>query len=1088
MIGALGEVRADLPTGLVTFLFTDIEGSTRLVQSLDDDAWARVLGDHARLIREAAARHGGVEVNTEGDAFFIVFSDAADALAATVDAQLALGAHSWPDDGLIRVRMGLHTGEGRLGSRDYIGMAVHHAARVASAGHGGQIVVSSDTVDALKVLPADTTLRSLGPHRLKDLGAPVELHQVCHAGLDADFAPLRTLERVVHNLPVQPSSFLGRNEDLTAVGKLLASHRLVTLTGAGGTGKTRLALQLAAEVMDRFPDGIWVAELAPVADPALVPGTVLGSIGLREDPGRSPTQTVVDHLRGRRALIILDNCEHVIDSAAELADALVRGGERAYVLTTSREPLRVTGETVFALGAMGIPEGDAPMEVAISTDAVRLFCERAGEADTGFSLDIDNAKDIASICTRLDGMPLALELAAAWVRSLSPAQIAQRLGKSLDLLDKGPRGVSPRQASLRAAIAWSHDLLSEGEQRLFARLSVFAGGWTLETAEEVCAGDGVETHDVFRLMDALVDKSLVTRDLGKSGSARYRMLETIGAFASEKLVSAGRPALTADQHARVFIELARTAAQTPEGSIAEARVFDGLDNEAANFLSALQHLHAAASFEEATDMTLALARWWEVRGHWPVAQAELSRCLAAGQLTSATRPKLLLALGRCELAMQNYDVGGRILEEALDAARRQEDRVSEARALHLLGSVAQEKGDLPLARSRQEEALGLAREIGDRRTAILADKQLTDVEYQSGDYGPALARFEEQLLVARDLGDAQIESGILSALASVRVDFRGEFLRPGEELREALALSRELGDRALEVGLLVQLAEVSTDAGDKKLARTLREEALGKARLIGLRSMEVRNLMSLGRIASREGDFATAERYLDQGLALAREMGDPFRTFRGLLFLGRNAASSGDWGKAGEWAEQALTVAREMGRPGSILLAMSDLGHAALGAGNLDEAEAVWLECLTVLRPEQLRDRAQLQGYLGDVRLDRDDLSGARTHYASALAAGGELDSSFLGSPQRLEQGAGLLARANMAEAAVELLAAAAAMEREPAVHGSPVHDQRVAATEKICRDALDHICFEAAWLRGTAMDWPTALAQATELLDQLEL
>ena len=516
-----------LPTGVVTFLFTDIEGSTLLAEHLGDDAYEPVLRVHHRVMREAIADHAGQEVSTEGDAFFVVFEHARDAAAMAIAAQRAIGRAAWPHDATVRVRMGLHTGEGRLGGDNYAGLAVNQAARVASAAHGGQVLASAASKDAAGVAPRGVSWLALGRHRLRDLGAPVELFQLCHAELAANFPPPRSLERVAHNLPIQPSSFTGRAEELEVAAKLLTATRLLTVVGPGGTGKTRLAYQLAADQLHEFPDGAWVAELASASDPELVPASLMTSLSLRNEPGRTTTQTIVAHLRHRHALVVLDNCEHVVQAAAALTVELLRRCAHLRILATTREPLRVTGERVWALPPLTLPtNGRLPLEALARTDAIALFCERAAEARFGFALDAASADAVTAICARVDGIPLAIELAASRVRTLSVAEIARRLEESFDLLSKGARGAGDRQSSLRSAISWSHHLLDPIERMLFRRLGVFVGGFALKAAEDVCANGDLGTAEVIDALAGLVDKSLVAIvDDGR----RYRLLETIRA-------------------------------------------------------------------------------------------------------------------------------------------------------------------------------------------------------------------------------------------------------------------------------------------------------------------------------------------------------------------------------------------------------------------------------------------------------------------------------------------------------------------------------------------------------------------------------
>jgi predicted ATPase/class 3 adenylate cyclase len=841
-----------LPSGMVTFVFTDIEGSTRLLEHLGEDAYSEALSEHHRILRQAIAAHRGVEVDTQGDAFFMVFPEAADALAATLDAQVTLARYPWPEGGAVRVRMGAHTGAGRLGGDGYVGLAVHQAARIASAAHGGQVLVSEETRLSLDTPPGGTTLRSLGRHRLRDMGAAVELHQLCHVDLEADFPAPRSLERVSHNLPIQPSSFLGRAEELAAGAKLLGATRLLSVTGPGGTGKTRLCYQLAAECLDSFPDGVWVAELAPLSDPTLVPIALASALSLRDEPGRSPTDTVVEHLRTRTALVVLDNCEHVIDAAAPLADTLLRRCERVRVIATTREPLRIAGERVWPLTPLGLPESpDLPVEALAATDAVRLFCERAAEAAAGFAITSANAAHVAAICARLDGMPLGLELAAAWMRSLSPAQIAQRLGRSLELLSKGTRGAQGRQASLRATIAWSHDLLSDAEQRLFARLAVFVGGWTLEAAEEVCAGDGVEASDVVGLLDALIDKSLVRAVGDLAGATRYGFLETIRQYAVDKLIEAGEAEAMADRHAAWCLGLARRDSNTVEGSVEQAQVFDLLTADHANLLTALDYVHEAGRSGEQASLALNLQRFWEIRGHWRLSQSELRRCLGQEGLEQALEGQLRGALGQDARALGDSSEARAHYEEALAIALELGDRRLEGLWMGLLGFVAWSVGNYPEARARYQEALVIARQLGDRRLEGRWVGGLGYVALALDDYPEARARYEEALAIARELGNRRYEGRGGGALGHVALSM-GNYPEARARYQEALVIAREMGDGLFEAGWVGYLGIVAFDLGDYSEARARYEEALGIMRKLRIENAEV--LEECARLLGAVGD------------------------------------------------------------------------------------------------------------------------------------------------------------------------------------------------------------------------------------------
>jgi predicted ATPase/class 3 adenylate cyclase len=499
----------ELPTGTVTFLFTDIEGSTRLLQGLGE-RWQPVLEDHNRFLRHAIRDAGGIDLRTEGDAFFAVFQSAPAAVAAVAAAQRALAAHPWPEDAQVRVRMGLHTGEGAVGGDDYVGLDVHRAARIAATGHGGQVLVSSTTAELVGGgLPDGMDLRDLGEHRLKDLARPERIFQLTVDGLPAEFPPIRSLETPT-NLPVQRTSFVGREREVARVKELLRGPGLLTLTGPGGSGKTRLAIQAARTLLDDYPDGVFLTELGPITDPLLVPATIANAVGIKTEGVRPVMDTLTEQLRDREMLIVLDNFERVLPSAPAVGE-LLDAGPRLRMLATSREPLHVAGEKELAVPPLALPDPDAAAspDDLLRTEAVGLFVQRATAVDPEFHLTDENAEAVADLCRRLDGLPLAIELAASRVKLLSPQAILERLEHRLELLTGGPVDVPARQRTLREAIGWSHDLLDEAERTLFRRLSVFAGGWTLDSAEAVADSKG--GLDVIELLGSLLDKSLVER-------------------------------------------------------------------------------------------------------------------------------------------------------------------------------------------------------------------------------------------------------------------------------------------------------------------------------------------------------------------------------------------------------------------------------------------------------------------------------------------------------------------------------------------------------------------------------------------------
>ena len=539
-----------LPSGTVTFLFTDIEGSTRLLDELGAERYAEALAEHRRIVRDAFTRHGGVEVDTQGDAFFVAFPTAPAALEAAEEAQRALGA------GPVRVRMGVHTGTPHMAEEGYVGADVHRAARIAAVAHGGQVVVSSSAAELVDL----SALRDLGEHRLKDLTRPQQLHQLVGEGLPFDFPPLQTLERRTTNLPVQPTPLIGRERELNQTRELLAQTRLLTLTGPGGTGKTRLAVQLAAEVIDEYDDGVFFVDLANVVDPELVVPTVAQTLGIREGAGRALRDVVAEYLARRRLLLVLDNLEHVVGAGPDVT-RLISTAPASKVLATSRAALRLSGEQEY------------PVPPLPSAAAVELFAERARAVRPDFALDGDRSV-VTEICARLDDLPLAVELAAARVKLLPPAKLLERLEQRLPVLTGGARDVPARHRTLRAAIDWSFELLDDEEQALFARLSVFAGGLTLEAAETVCDAS-------IEGLASLVEKSLLAQGESREGEPRFSMLETLVEYARERLDERGEAEAVADAHADYMQSLAQPAwrREQEDGNPDETRsLYQELDN------------------------------------------------------------------------------------------------------------------------------------------------------------------------------------------------------------------------------------------------------------------------------------------------------------------------------------------------------------------------------------------------------------------------------------------------------------------------------------------------------------------------------
>lgn len=904
----------DLPTGTVTFLFTDIEGSTALLQYLGDTRYAEALAQHRDLLRTAFEEGGGHEVDTQGDAFFVAFGRARDAVSTALAAQLALTAHPWAEGAPVRVRMGLHTGEPILAGGGYVGLDVHRAARMAAAGWGGQILLSQATRDAIEHdLQESVTLRDLGEHRLKDLQYREQIFMLVHPDLPTDFPPLRSLETLPNNLPRQLTSFIGREREMAEVKRMLTTTRLLTLSGAGGSGKTRLALQVAAELLEEFTNGVWLVELAALSDPALVPQAVVSALGLREEPGRPLLTTLTDYLRSKTLLLVLDNCEHLVAACAQLAEALLRVSPNLRILATTREVLGIAGETVWRVPSLSLPDLRRlpAFEQLTQYEAVRLFVERAMISRPEFALTSASAPSVAQVVHRLDGIPLAIELAAARVKVLSVDQIAGRLDDRFRLLTTGSRTALPRQQTLRAAIDWSYDLLSQQERTLLRRLSVFAGSWTLEAAETICAGDGVEEPDVLDLLMQLVDKSLVMME-EREGKVRYRLLETLRQYGGEKLLESGEPAAVRGRHRDWYLGLAERAEPELQGRHQEVWL-ERLETEHDNLRAGLEWSKTEAGGAEVeARLAGALHRFWLMRGYLSEGRDWLEG--AVSRSNGAPAPARAKALyGGSALAFYQGEYGRAVAlsQESLAVYRQLGDRLGVALSLNILGGVTRNQGDHARATALFEESLALSRQSDHKWALAETLNALGIVARRQGDYGRATALGEESLVLWRDLGDKRGLAASLSHLGIV-ARYQGNYERARTLHEEGLALRRELGDKADLATSLGSLGTVAMNLGDYERAGELFEESLTLCRELGNKIGTAAALGNLGVLAHRQGDDHRAAGVLQESLALWRELGDRQAVATALTVLGMVAHALGDYERAAALYRESLVLYREL--------------------------------------------------------------------------------------------------------------------------------------------------------------------------------
>jgi predicted ATPase/class 3 adenylate cyclase len=801
-----------LPTGTVTFLFTDIEGSTRLLQELGP-GYEQVQDEHAAILRKTISEGEGREIRTEGDSFFVAFPTALGALRAVVAAQLELDSHSWSHGRPVRVRMGLHAGEGRLGGDDYLGIDVNRAARIAAAGHGGQVLLSNATRALVEQdLPDGVSLRDLGEHRLKDLALPIRIFQLRIEGLAEEFPELKTLDARPTNLPLQLTSFVGRQRELARVEALVGEHRLVTLTGTGGSGKTRLALQVAGELLGRFQHGAFFVDLTSVKDPTLVPLTVGQALGLSVDPGGDALAAARAHLRDRELLLILDNFEQVAEGAG-MVDDLLSAASRLRVLVTSRMTLRIYGEQEYEVPPFELPDAQRPWKELSRYEAVALFVDRARAVKPNFQLTDATAPAVAGITARLDGLPLAIELAASRVRILTPKAILSRLDPRLPLLAASPRGRPERQRTMRGAIEWSYDLLEESERRLFSRLSVFPGGCSLQAAQAVCdPGDlGIAILDG---LDALVQKSLVRQLETSDEELRFGMLETILEYAEERL----REEFDGDATLRRLAEFLLTFAEEAETHVTmEDQVpwLDRCEREGPNLRLAIQWAVEAGEAEIGLRTASALWRFWQQRGPLWEGRRALDQLLALGESSPEVRAKALGAAGGLAWWDTDFQATRHHYEEALSLARESGDPRVEMEALFNRAFVAawSDAEGPQVAEELFRQSLALAEDLGDRKGIARAHRGLGFLlAVVTGEFASAVRFFETSLKLSEDLGERSEVSDTLISLGNAYRRL-GETERARGYYLRGLDMMVASGNRPMSTGLLFLICALESEIG-----------------------------------------------------------------------------------------------------------------------------------------------------------------------------------------------------------------------------------------------------------------------------------
>jgi predicted ATPase/class 3 adenylate cyclase len=870
-------INSNLPSGTVTFLFTDIQGSTPLWEKVPA-AMQLAIVQHHHILRQAIESNGGYVYQIIGDAFQAAFRLAPQALNAALEAQRALNAANWPElTGPLIVRMGIHTGPAEIDPNDDAPYAVSHtlnrAARIMAAGHGGQILLSQETALLTeRELPDQVHFKDLGEHQLKGLHQKEHIFQLVAADLIQSFPSLSTNAAFPHNLPAQLTSFIGRTQEVKEVMDLLEQHRLVTLVGPGGTGKTRLLLRVGEEIVDQFPQGVWFAELAGLSNSELVPRTILSVFRLQESPNRPPIEQLQDYLQDRSLLLLLDNCEHMITECVMLSETLLRTCPKLKILASSREAFGISGETAYQVPSLSVPDLRhlPPMEEISCYTAVHLFIERAASVKPGFVITETNAKAIAQICHRLDGIPLAIELAAARVAVMDVEQIAARLDNRFRLLTGGSRTALPRQQTLRASIDWSYSLLTEQERLLFLRLSVFYGGWTLELAEEVCSFNGLDEFDLIEGLAQLVNKSLILVENKSDSHTRYRMLETIRQYANEKLLDSDLSEVVRDRHLAAFVRLAWKA-EPHLRSHQQVEWLDRLETEIDNIRSALGW-GMEGDVLDGLRLATSIYWFWHIRGYRVEGEQWLQRLYEWVDRKSLSKEGIMLVA---------------------------EARVRQSMLLAASGNVSEHTNRIA------GEAMALAEGLGEagksiKLIALHALRWIKDVQGQ--DYQAHIFT-EKGLKLAEELGDRFMLAEFLRSLVN-----HPDRARAKLAAEKSMVLRREMGDLDGLMWTNMGLAQHYFDSGDVVQARLLSEESYRLAR-------KVKNLWGIVAAQCNLGIMLTKSGELDRGIELfievlpiTKDLGEPHWTVWVITALGHAADLKQDWSACKAYYEQAIQL------------------------------------------------------------------------------------------------------------------------------------------------------------------------------------
>ena len=906
---------SNLPSGTVTFLFTDIEGSTKLARE-HAGTWEKSRARHHQILREAIESNNGFVFQVIGDAFCAAFHTAGDALQAAIKAQQSLQDEAWGEC-VIRARMGIHTGEAQERDKEYTGyLTLSLVQRLMSAGHGGQVLVSGITENLLRgQLPNGIKLRDLGKQAFRDVLDPIRVFQVMAPDLRTEFPPLRSIPSHPNNLPTQLTSFVGREKELAEVQKLLLDTHILTLIGPGGTGKTRLSIQAASALLDRFPDGLWLVELAPILDPLLVPRVTATTMGLRDEPQRPVIDMLCDYLREKKMLILLDNCEHLVDACAHMADRILHAAPDVRILASSREALGIGGEVTYRVPSLDLPDiGHLPSVESMSQyEAVKLFIDRARAAVTTFSVTNENAPAVAQICYRLDGIPLAIELAAAKIRVLGIEQIARRLDDRFRLLTGGSRTALERHQTLRAAIDWSYNLLPSAEQVLFRRLSVFIGGWTLEAAEFICQSESVKSEDILSLLEQLINKSLVSMDETQA-EPRYSMLETIRQYANEKLVEAGESDALRDRHLDYFLDLAEAA----EPHLVRPEQLEWLAKLDADYENVRLALEWASGREPAAPslrLCAAMGKFWVFRGYWMEGAKWLAGALAKPSQNDAEsiwRVKALCQDADIAEMLDDLDQMKSSAELCLKLAQEDSYRREIAIARFFVGFFFFRQENYDQAQPVFEQSISEFQKLHDLYWEAYSYRWLRGLKWNRGD--PEILDYTVRSLeLARKAGERVNLARALIDYAVLLLFAEGRPQEAKKYLDEALELSEQIGSNSILSDIAeIHLAHIELFDGNRQQARTLFLDAQARSRLLGSSFPSMRCSIALGLLSMQEGVLDQAQGYLEEALSSAKQLNLKYDMAFCLMGLGTLFYFQKDTRQSKQHFKEGMSLLREL--------------------------------------------------------------------------------------------------------------------------------------------------------------------------------